>query len=83
MMCISVQLNYYRVGSDKNLIFLILTTIQNCFQAAAKKLRHATLNCQSNKGKIILYCLFILIRYCEKVIRVFRAFSEAVIIKLG
>ena len=75
--------NVYRVRSYKNLMFLILRTTQNCFEARAKKLQHAPLKRQSNKDKIILHCLLILIRYCGKVIRVLGAFSVAVINKLG
>ena len=58
-------------------------TIESCLQAVAKKLQHATLKCQSNKEKILLYYLSRPISYCEKIIRVFGAFSEVVIIKLG
>ena len=47
-------------------IFFILRTIQSCSQAVAEKLQYATLKCQSNKEKNILYCLLRLIRYCKK-----------------
>ena len=36
-------------------MFFNLKTIQSCLQAVAKKLQHATLKCQSNKEKNILY----------------------------
>ena len=64
-------------------IFFTMKTVQSCIQAVAKTLQHATLKCQSNKEKCILYCLLRLIRYYEKVIRVQGAFFEAVNIKLG
>ena len=47
-------------------IFFILNRIKSCSQAVAEKLKHATLKCQSNKEKNILYCLVRLIRYCKK-----------------
>ena len=64
-----------RSYSDKNFlvfkflkygIFFILKTIKSCSQAVAEKLQHATLKCQSNKEKNILYCLVRLKRYCKK-----------------
>ena len=49
----------------KHGIFFILKTIQSCSQAVAEKLQHATLKCQSNNEKNILYFLLRLIRYCK------------------
>ena len=59
-------------------MFFILKTIQSCFEAVAKTLQLATLKCQSNKEKIMLYCLLRFIRCFEKVFRVSRAFPKAV-----
>ena len=65
----------YQILHDKNFllykflklgIFFILKIIQSCSQAVAEKLQHATHKSQSNKEKIILYCLLRLIRYCTK-----------------
>ena len=65
----------YQILHDKNFflykflkfgLFFILKTIQSCSQAVAEILQHATLKCQSNKEKNILYCLLRLIRYCKK-----------------
>ena len=88
----TIKIPSYQILHDKNFllykflkfgIFFILKTIQSCSQAVAKKLQHATLKCQSNKEKNILYCLLRLKGIVQKIIWVAGAFPEAVIIKLG
>ena len=55
----------------------MLKTIQSCSQAVAEKLQHATLKCQSNKEKNILYCLVRLIRYCKRDYLIGRGFLRS------
>ena len=71
----TIKIPSYRILHDKTFLlylflkygtFFILKTIQSCSQAIAEKLQHATLKCQSNKEKNILYCLLRLIRCCKK-----------------
>ena len=71
----TIKIPSYQILHDNNFllykflkygIFFILKTIQSCSQAVAEELQHATLKCQSNKEKNILYCLLRLIRYCKK-----------------
>ena len=62
----SVLSDFIRQKILKYGMFFTLKIIRSCSHAVAEKLQHATLKCQSNKEKNILYCLLRLIRYRKK-----------------